>query len=145
MTYIQINQSSGLDLTYERKKISKENVKRLVEENIQPTEEKMAIKAVTALRNKGIAVDCLDEEGVPKLIQMIQGNQRLAETIQCKKPSTRLPRCIIYDIPNGIGDVELLEVLELTIEAPKDSMKLSFIIKGIRGLQSPGNLREAGL
>ncbi|KAF8784357.1 hypothetical protein HNY73_010045 [Argiope bruennichi] len=61
---------------------------------------------------------------------MVQGNQRLAETIECKKPSTRHPRCIVYDIPNGIADVEVLEVLELTIGAPKDSLKPSFRIKG---------------
>ncbi|KAF8764725.1 hypothetical protein HNY73_022775 [Argiope bruennichi] len=90
----------------------------------------MAINAVRLLRNKGIAVDCSDEEEAQKLILVIQGNQRLAETIECKKPSTRHPRCIIYDIPNGIADVEVLEVLELTIEAPKDSLKPSFRIKG---------------
>ncbi|KAF8787531.1 hypothetical protein HNY73_009114 [Argiope bruennichi] len=61
---------------------------------------------------------------------MVQENQRLAETIECKKLSTRHPRCIVYDIPNGIADVEVLEVLELTIGAPKDSLKPSFRIKG---------------
>ncbi|KAF8766717.1 hypothetical protein HNY73_019753 [Argiope bruennichi] len=96
------------------KENSKENVKKLVEENVQPTKEKMAINALRPLRNKGIAVHCSDEEGAQKLIQMIQGNQRLAETIECKKPSTRHPRCIVYDIPNGIADLEVLEVLELT-------------------------------
>ncbi|GBM74535.1 hypothetical protein AVEN_126586-1 [Araneus ventricosus] len=116
----------------------KENVKghvvKLVEENIQPTKEAMAFEAVRSFRSKGIARDCPDDKGAQRLLQLIQTNEKLAGGIERKKTPIRFPRCIVYDIPKGMEDIEVSEALELATGVPKGSLKPCFRIKESRNI-----------
>ncbi|GBM30684.1 hypothetical protein AVEN_259556-1 [Araneus ventricosus] len=69
--------------------------------------EKIKIKSYRKFRNKGLAVDCENEEEIQKLIDKIQKSDELKEKIAHKEPKKRRPRCIIYNIQKDTAEQEI--------------------------------------
>ncbi|GBM66590.1 hypothetical protein AVEN_73206-1 [Araneus ventricosus] len=79
------------------------SVRELLSTKLNSTNEKIKIKPYRKIRNKGLAVDCENEEETQKLIYKIQKSDVLKETIEHMEPKKRRPRCIIY-IPKDTAD-----------------------------------------
>ncbi|GBM56808.1 hypothetical protein AVEN_227322-1 [Araneus ventricosus] len=104
------------------------NALRVLKEHVNPVKAGLSITTVRPLRKQGVAVDCCSKEDAQKLLSQIK-NSKLAEALDTKRPEPRYPRCVVYDIPNGTEDTEVLEAMSIATGANSSDLKVSFKIK----------------
>ncbi|GBN02770.1 hypothetical protein AVEN_51113-1 [Araneus ventricosus] len=92
------------------------SVRELLSSKLNSTNEKIKIKSYRRIKNKGLAVDCENDEEIQKLIDKIQKSADLKEKIVHKEPKKRRPRCIIYNIPKDTTEQEVIDTIELATE-----------------------------
>ncbi|GBN21069.1 hypothetical protein AVEN_231413-1 [Araneus ventricosus] len=80
------------------------SVKHLLESSIHPLKDKIKIKDVRKIRNQGLAVDCVDDCDVQKILSSQLPNQEEYARMYSRKEKT--PKVISYNIPNDIKEPE---------------------------------------
>ncbi|GBL87682.1 hypothetical protein AVEN_81312-1 [Araneus ventricosus] len=105
------------DSTTDNSNPETKSVQELLSTKLNSTNEKIKIKFYIKIRNKGLALDCENEEEIQKLIEKIQKSDELKEQIVHKKPKERRPGCIIYNIPKGTAEQENRNILVKWIKA----------------------------
>ncbi|GBO27309.1 hypothetical protein AVEN_145100-1 [Araneus ventricosus] len=106
------------------------SMRELLSSKLNSTTEKIKIKSYRRIKNKGLAVDCENDEEIQKLIDKIQKSDELKEKIVHKEPKKRRPRCIIYNIPKDTTEQEVIDTIELATECDRNSIEFPLKLKG---------------
>ncbi|GBM57987.1 hypothetical protein AVEN_162168-1 [Araneus ventricosus] len=105
-------------------------VRELLSTKTNSTNEKIKIKSYQEIRDKGIAVDCENEEEIQKLIDKIQKTDELKEKLLHKEQKKRLPRCIIYNISKDTAEQKFINAIELATDCDRNSIEFPLKLKG---------------
>ncbi|GBL74044.1 hypothetical protein AVEN_230954-1 [Araneus ventricosus] len=108
-----------------KKKAKKINIKKKLQETIEPAKIKVGIRNIKNLNKGGILIECAKEDEIDKLRAEVESNENLREDIVIRRPVKVRPKLIIYRVEEDLD-------IEESIVNLRD-LKHEYIIKTNKG------------
>ncbi|GBL92071.1 hypothetical protein AVEN_47848-1 [Araneus ventricosus] len=113
-------------LLYPKEGNKETSLRKLLQKEVDPLEEKIKFKEIRSIRNKGLAIDFATDEQAERLIKKLERKEELQAAVEARKFEKRNPRCIIYDVPTATSDESVLKATEAATSFEASNFTISF-------------------